>query len=172
MEQKKDIMEVERVLPENFDGVFRFTNDSDEDFIGKWNSKEYLFKAHTTSPMQMLEHTPLEIQQIRKKFAMDWAQRELGKSELYKNLLKQERNSDGTPRSSSIHGAATYSIDQLTPYIQRCLKPLPESKAVVSEAMTIKIEKKLSRNEDGKLNTRPLNKNLGMDAAVAEFEKE
>ena len=146
-------MTYERVLPVDFDGTFRFTNDSDEDFIGKWDSKQYHFPAHTTSPINIIDRSPLEIQQIRKKFALDWAIREFGKSGSYEAYIKQERNNDGSPRLNSIHQAGSYSLDQLTPFIQRCLKPLETGKVTVTPAERINTEDKLSRDDEGDLNT-------------------
>ncbi len=147
------IKEYETTLPEDFDGTFRFTNWTDEDFIAKWGGKEYLFKAKTTAPMIIINQTPLEIQQIRKKFAKNLAEREFGKSQEYSRLMSQERNPDGSPRLNGIHSAGTYSTDSLTTYIQRCLEPLPVSKAKVSEINKEQLEDKLTRNEEGELNT-------------------
>lgn len=152
----KSIMKYETTLPENFTGVFHFTNWSNEDFTGKWGGKQYLFQAETTSPMVIPEHSPLEIQHIRKKFAKDLAEREYFKSQQYKNLMKQERNPDGSPRLNGIHSAGTYSVDQLTPFIQKCLEPLPIARALVTESPKEAIEEKLSRNEDGDLNTEAI----------------
>ena len=131
---EKDIMRFEHVLPEDFDGTFRFTNWSDEDFVGRWGGREYVFPKQTTSPMVITEATPLEVQQIRKKFAKDLAEREFTKGEAFQRLLKQERNADGTGRLNSMHQAGSYGIDQLTPFIQKCLEPLPVSHAAVKAA--------------------------------------
>lgn len=149
----EDIMKYETVLPEDFDGTFRFTNPTDEDFIGKWGGKDYRYPAQSTSPMIIPEHSPLEIQNIRKKFAKDLGEREFYKSKNYSSLLAQERNVDGSPRLNSIHMSGTYSMDQLTPFIQQCLKPLPISKAIVTEMHKDKLEDKMSRDEEGDLNT-------------------
>lgn len=149
----KTIMKYENTLPENFTGVFHFTNWSEEEFVGKWGGKQYRFPAESTSPMVIPEHSPLEVQHIRKKFAKDLAEREFYKSQDYGNLLGQERNPDGSPRASGIHVAGTYSIDQLTPFIQKCLEPLPISQAIVTKEEKPPLEESLSRNDDGELNT-------------------
>lgn len=146
-------MKYENTLPENFTGVFHFTNWSEEEFVGKWGGKQYRFPATTTSPMLIPEHSPLEVQHIRKKFAKDLAEREYYKSQGYGRLMTQERNPDGSPRLKGFQAAGTYSIDQLTPFIQRCLEPLPVSQAIVTKEEVIPMEDKLSRNEDGELNT-------------------
>lgn len=151
--ENKNVLSYEPILPEDFDGTFRFTNWTDEDFIGKWGGKEYTFPAQTTSPIIMPEHTPLEIQQIRKKFAKNLAEREFFKSKEYGKGLSQERNPDGSARLNSIHMAATYSLDTLAPFIQRCLEPLPIARAAVKVAPKENIEEKLSKNENGELNT-------------------
>lgn len=157
-----NIMDFEPVLPEDFDGTFRFTNDSDEDFIGKWGGREYTFPAHTTAPMVIFDATALEIQQIRKKFAKDWAEREYQKSDAFKNLVKQERNADGTPRLNSLHQAGSYGIDQLAPYIQRCLKPLVTAKAVVKTVVRPKLEESLHQDEEGALVTQAVDKGISL----------
>jgi hypothetical protein len=159
---EKNIMSVEPVLPENFDGTFRFTNWTDEDFVGVWGKKEYHFPANSTSPMIMPEHSPIEVQQIRKKFALDLAQKVFGSTEAYQKLMKQERNDDGSPRLNSIHGAGTYSIDQLAPYIKRCLEPLPVAKMTVAESKEIPMEDKLSRNDEGEINTQAVDKKISL----------
>lgn len=159
MEQKtlKQVMEYENVLPEGFDGIFRFTNDTDEDFVGEWGGKEYVFPARTTSPMIMPQFTQLEIQQIRKKFAKDLATREFYRSKNYAKLTMQERNPDGTPRLNGIHQAATYSEErELVSFIQSCLKPLAVGHAKVQDAPRVDITQKLSRDDDGELNTVPV----------------
>jgi len=161
MEQDKGILQYESVLPADFDGVFRFSNPSDEDFIGEWNSKEYLFPAGTTTPMIMTDHSPLEIQHIRKKFAKDLAVREFGKSKSYKVMQKQE----GTPGNrtfSGIHQAATYTIKDLEPYIQQCLKPLPVSTLVSKQKDIVKLEDKLHKDDDGKLATEAIDKKTSL----------
>ena len=161
-------MAVSPVLPEDFDGTFRFTNWTDEDFVGRYGSKDYTFPAKTTSPMIMVDFTPLEIQQIRKKFAFKLAEREFGKSQAFVNLLKQERNPDGTPRVGSIHGAATYSINELAPYIQKCLEPLPIAKVTVTDAPSDPMENKLSRNEEGEIVSQAIDKKISLKKKALE----
>lgn len=158
----KSILKYESVLPEDFDGVFRFTNWSDEDFVGVWGGKEYHFPANTTSPMLIPEHSPLEIQHIRKKFAKDLAQREFFKSNSYTKYITQEKTPDGSPRLNSIHQAGTYTLDELTPLIKKCLEPLPIASARVTAAPKEAIEDKLSRNEEGELNTQVVDKKTSL----------
>lgn len=148
-------MSYEPVLPTDFDGVFRFTNWSTEDFVGKWGSKEYQFPALTTSPMVIPECSPLEIQHVRKKFAKNLAEREFYRSKGYKVLADQE-GKPGNRTMNSIHQAAVYSINELTPYIQRALEPLPVSRAIVRNATKRSTEAELTRNEDGSTNSAPI----------------
>lgn len=162
MNEDKGIMKHETLLPEDFDGVFRFTNWSDEEFVGVWGKKEYHFPALTTSPMIMTEQSPLEIQHIRKKFAKDLAEREFYKSSVYKGFQNTERNSDGSPKLNSIHQATAYSINELTPFIQKALQPLTVAKAKVTELVTPKIEDSLTRNEEGELNSEPVDKKTSL----------
>lgn len=153
-----NIMKPEKMLPADFDGVFRFTNNSDEEFIGKWGGKEYIFPPRSTSPMIMPEFTPLEIQQIRKKFAKDWAEHQFFQSKKYEVIRSREGEKDEMnmirPRGQGMSHAGTYSLNDLVDYIQQCLKPLPISKAIVQEGEKIKIEESLTRNKKGNLNTK------------------
>lgn len=162
MENDKGIMSYETVLPEDFNGVFNFTNPTDEDFVGVWGKKEYRFAAQSTSPMIMPEYSPLEIQHIRKKFAKDLGEREFFKSSTYKNFLAQERNNDGSPKLNSIHQGGQYSENELTSFIQQCLKPLPITKATVTDSPVEKIEDKLSRNDEGELNTEAIDRKASL----------
>lgn len=171
MEKKIDVMERVKMLPENYDGIVRFTNWTEEDFTSKWNSKEYLFKANTTSPLLMIDQTPLEMLNICKKFALDLAVREWGKTKWYNDSLKRERNVDGSPRGQGMSGAASYSIDQLAPLIQKGLYIYPESRALVKEAPRVALEDKLSRNDEGHLNTKPVKKGASMRDMAKEFEE-
>lgn len=165
MNDDKGIMKFESALPADFDGVFRFTNWSDEDFVGVWGGKSYTFAALTTSPMIITEHSPIEIQHIRKKFAKDLAEREFFKSRNYEALRSTEgAKNDGmlNPRLNSIHQATAYTLTELTPFIQRCLEPLPVSRAIVQAVETPKVEEKLTRNEDGELNTEAIDKKTSL----------
>ena len=153
--EKKNIMDVEAVLPENFNGTFYFTNWTGEEFVGKWGGKEYRFPAESTSPMIIHEHSPIEIQQIRKKFAKNLAEREYFKSKDYKVFQKQE-GTPGNRTMSGIHQAGTYSLDDLTSYIQKCLKPLEIKQATVSQAEKRDIEGTLSKDSDGITVTQPI----------------
>lgn len=167
----ENIMKYETVLPVDFDGVFRFTNWTEEDFIGKWGGKEYHYPANKTTPMIIPEHSPLEIQNIRKKFAKDLAEREFFKSKSYEQYKKQEVNNDGSPRLNSIHQSATYNLGDLTPFIQQCLKPLPVGKAIVTEAQMDRLEDKLTRDEEGALNTSVVDKKTSLREKALRNEK-
>lgn len=161
MPDDKSIMKVETTLPRDFTGVFYFTNPTKTDFVGKWGGKEYIYPAMTTSPMVIPEHSPLEIQHIRKKFAKDLAEREFFNSDSYELFRKQE----GSPNNrtmSGIHQAAAYTIHDLTPFIQKCLQPLEPSKALVQEAKRRDVEGELHRDEDGNLVTAAIDKKTSL----------
>lgn len=159
---ENNVMKYEPILPEDFDGTFQFTNWTDEDFIGVWGGKQYTYKAKSRSPMIMAEHTPLEIQSIRKKFAKDLAEQQFFKSKAYESFIKQEKNADGSPRLNSIQMAGTYTLNELAPYIQRCLEPLDIVRAQVQDAPKVNIEDKLTRNEDGELNSEAIDKKVSL----------
>lgn len=156
------------VLPADFDGVFRFTNWTDEDFTDKWNGKAYTFPSLKTSPMIIPEESPLGIQQIRKKFAKSLAEREFFKSKKGISLTNQEKNSDGTPRFNSLHMAATYSDTDLAPFIQKCLEPLPVGTVGVSNVPKIDIEANLSRDEEGQIRTKPITQKVSLKKQALE----
>ncbi len=154
-DKRHEVFKYNTILPEDFDGVFRFSNPSDEDFIGRWGNKEYIFPAQSTVPLIIPEHTPIEIQNIRKKFAKDLAIREYFKSKDY-NLKADQEGEFGNKRFTSIHQAATYTDNDLIPYIQACLADLPASKLVTKPVVTQPIEEKLNRDDNGELITQAI----------------
>lgn len=113
-----------------FDGVFRFTNATKEDFKVLWNNKEYLFPAGTCCPMIIPGESLENIQEIRKRFAYKLALKQFHESKDYKGMVKMGR--DLPP---------TYDDKILEPWIEQCLNPLPISKVTVKE---------LSKNNDSK----------------------
>ncbi len=146
-------MDFEKTLPEDFMGTFYFTNWTDEDFIGLWGKKEYIFPAQTTSPMLMPEYTLLEVQQIRKKFALDLAQKASTGTEEWKKNFAREIDPQGMRRLSSLHQAGSLSPKELEPLIKKCLEPLPMGKAKVKEVPFVPIEDRISKDEHGEINT-------------------
>lgn len=148
-------MRFEPVLPPDFDGIFRFSNPFGEDFIGVWNKKEYLFPAGKMTPIIIPEESPLQIQHIRKKFARDLAEREWYNSKGYKVLAGQE-GKPGNRTMNSIHQAAAYTITDLEPYIQMCLKPLEIGAMLSKPVDSIPLEDKLSRDYEGRPNTEAI----------------
>lgn len=158
MQTYKEVMAHETTLPKDFNGTFEFTNWSDEDFVGKWGSKEYVFPAETTSEMIIHEHSPLEVQWIRKKFAKDLAEREFFKGNGYENLRRIEGVRDPItntiqPTLGSMNRANSYNLDMLAPFIQKALLPLEKSKATVRRGVTANIEDVLRTDQDGSLIT-------------------
>lgn len=109
-------------ITKEFDGVFRFTNATDEDFVGLWNNKEYIFPAKSCCPMIIPNETLENIQEIRKKWAYKLATREFYKTKEYVRMSKMGK---GLP--------PTYDDKILEPWIEQCLKPLPEARAKVKE---------------------------------------
>lgn len=157
----ENIMKHENTLPEDFDGVFKFTNWTDEEFVGVWGKKEYHFAPRSTSPMVIPEHSPLEIQNIRKKFAKDLAEKEFFKSQKYEAYRAPE-GTMGNRTMSGIHTAATYTLNDLTDGIQKCLKPLESKRATVQTVKEFSIEDRLSKNDEGELNTMAVDKKTSL----------
>lgn len=148
-------------LPEDFDGIFRFTNRDTEEFTAMWDGKSYTFPPKSTSPLIIVSESPLGIQSIRKKFAREWALKMFfaGKKfdkvdgTLYESLAKEERNNN-MPTMNSIHQARTYSESDLAPLIQMCLEPLPTARAKVAIDPKVPVEEKLTKDEEGEIVTR------------------
>ena len=169
-------MERVKMLPENFDGLVRFTNWSDEDFQAKYNSKEYTIPANSTvviSPL-MPERSPLELLNVCKKFALDLATREWGKTQWYKDQLKRERNPDGSPRAQwSFSGASTYSIDdpKFAELIEKGLYIYKTAKATISESQRPKLEERLSKDNKGRLNSKAVEQGAGLQDTIDDFAK-
>jgi hypothetical protein len=132
-------MELQKSI--DFDGVFRFSNNSDEDFTVLWNNKEYTFPAKTCSPMIIAGESPENVQEIRKRFAFKWAEREWYKGAEYKKLSNM---GGGLP--------PTRNDATLEPLIQMCLSPLPTAKAKVVEGKKDVRNFKASKAIDEKAN--------------------
>lgn len=109
-------------LPEDFDGVFRFTNFTEQEFTAKWNNIEYMFPPMKTTPMIIANATPEEVQHIRKKFAKELAVKVFYESDKFKFMNDKERG----------QVPALYTDSDIAPYVQRCLEPLPIAKATVT----------------------------------------
>jgi len=137
----------DKVLPVDFDGVFRFTNFTDEEFKAKWGGIEYTFPPQRTTPMVIPGATPEEVQHIRKKFA-----KELAIFQFYKTpkfVAMNNINPGGVP--------ALYTDSDLVPFITRCLEPLPIAKATM-KVMPKADDTHFRKDEEGNNVTQVLDK--------------
>ena len=116
---------------EPFDGVFKFTNASDREFVFRWNNKDYIFPPMSTSPLIMQGFTLEEVQSIRKKAALKYAQREFDRSEQGLKIAG-EGNKHLNP--------ATYDLSVLQPYVDQCLSPLPIGSIKIADVPSQKLE--------------------------------
>lgn len=139
-----------QVLPSNWDGTFKFTNDSDEEFIFTWAKKAYLFPARMTVDMMRMNFnaTPLEVMQIRKFAATRFAEREFFKSDSAKKMESIEKDEHGNSKLMNFQAARSYSLSDLTPFIQSCLTPLPETTALVADAPGPNTEDLLHKDDE------------------------
>lgn len=119
------------VTAEDFDGVFKFTNASKEDFTAMWNNVEYTYPAETRCPMVIPNEPAENIQNIRKRFALKYAQREFSKS-VQGKAIEKEGQKHFMP--------ATWNEKLLEPHIQQCLSPLPIASAVARRVPKVKTE--------------------------------
>lgn len=140
------------VLPPDFNGIFMFTNPTDEDFTAMWDKVAYTYPARKTSPMIIQRATPEEIQNIRKKFAKELAIREYYKTDSFKVLGKEN-----SP-VASVRSGATYTDSALAPFIQQCLDPLPQAQAITTPVKGVKVEDMMHRDEDGEPITQVLDR--------------
>ncbi len=135
-------------LPADFDGVFRFTNWTDDVKTYKWGGIAYTFQPNSTSPLVIPGATPEEVQHIRKKFA-----RELAIEEFYKTPNFVGMNATvpgGVP--------ALYTDSDLTAFIQKCLEPLPMVMATPAKVEKVHVEDNLRKDEEGNNVTKILDK--------------
>lgn len=107
-------------LPADFDGVYRFTNFTDEDFTTLWNSVEYTFPKMSTTPMIIQGESLENIQEIRKRFAKRLALREFYNGNRYEELNSMTNKSGVPPLINE--------EKELGSFIQKCLEPLPVGK--------------------------------------------
>lgn len=139
--------EDKNILPVDFDGVFRFTNFTDSEFKARWNSIEYIFPPLSTTPLIIPGETPEAVQNIRKKFAKELAEREFYKTEKFKGMEAQGKQ--GTP--------PLYTEDELTGLIQKCLTPLSEAK-VTAKPLQKDSEENYKKDNKGRNVTKVLDK--------------
>lgn len=111
----------------DFDGIFRFTNATNEDFVTLWNNVEYTYPAGQTVPMVIKNESIENIQQIRKYFAKRLAEREYFKSKGFKEMRNGIKDKDMGRNVVP----TSYNEKELQPWIDECLKSLPAGKAVV-----------------------------------------
>lgn len=105
------------------EGVFYFTNPTNEQFVARWNNVDYIFEPKTTVPLIIANEPPENIQDIRKKFAKKLALQIFHQSKRYKDLVK-----------AGGYIPATYDDDtELGATIQACLTPLPKAIAVIKK---------------------------------------
>lgn len=132
----------------NFDGVFRFTNATDEDFKALWNNKEYIMPAGKTTPMIIGGETLENIQEIRKRFAYQLATREF-----YRGKIKDMAGNTYSKLAKMGNGLPPVFDDKiLEPMIESCLKPLPEVKMTVKDVVKKQAKFKASKAISDKSN--------------------
>lgn len=117
------------VDPTNYvDGVFYFSNSSKEEFKALWNNVEYIFPPMSCVPLLIPDHTAVQIQEIRKRFAFRWAEQQWFAGKEYKHMVKIGR--DKPSARDDAH---------LEPLVQMCLAPLP-LKPLKTEKVTKKLK--------------------------------
>jgi hypothetical protein len=116
-------MDTNELMNKDFDGVFRLTNPSDEDFTALWNNVEYLFPAGKRVAIIIPNETLENIQEIRKRFAYRLALREW-----YSNNIKTDDGKTYKQLSKMGNGIPpTFDEKVLEPFIEKCLTTLPDA---------------------------------------------
>ena len=69
---------------------------------------------------------------------------------------------------SGIHQAATYSLEDLTPFIQQCLQPLESAKLSSRPAEVQTVESKLHKDDDGNYVTQAIDKKTSLKQKALE----
>lgn len=154
-------MKEEGVLPAGFNGTFTFTNWTKEEFRARWNKKEYIFPPESTVPLVVLDATPIETQNIRKKFARDLAEREYFKSDKYKGLESQ--NPRGAVDSFKV--AIGWNASDLNSLVQRALEPMAAAD-IKFQVVADDTEDKLHKDDNGKPITPVVDKNTNLAVGV------
>jgi hypothetical protein len=125
----------------DFDGVFRFTNPTAEDFDYKWNNIIYTYPAMQTVPMVIKNETPEHVQQIRKYAAKALAEREYYKTKGFKEIRNGLKNKEMGYNVI----ASSYNESELQPWVDQCLKSLPIGKAKVHKVEDEDLKLKASK---------------------------
>ncbi len=139
-------------VPVEFDGVFRFTNPTDEEFTTMWNSVEYSFPAHASVPLVIPSESSDNIQEIRKKFAKRLGEKYFFSSARH-NELNELTKKTGIPPLVDLEKEPVF-----IEFVQKCLEPLPigkmTSKAVPkSHTETTEYTKVIGEKDSLKANT-------------------
>jgi len=150
--QPQHPLPTENVLPKDFDGTFRFTNYTDREFKARWNSVEYTFPPMKTTPMIIADATPLEVQNIRKKFAKELATQEWFKTPKFEGMNTSHLDKTGQPTGGM---PALYTDKDIAPFVQRCLEPLPLAQAKI-EVIKTDDSSKFTKDNKGRPRTRVL----------------
>jgi hypothetical protein len=137
-----------QTLPEDFNGVFYFTNPTDTEFESYWNSVKYTFPAEKTVPLIIPAESPLGVQEIRKKFAKELATLMFYKTDKYR--IREE----SAPAGGMVQNPAIFTEADLAPYIQMCISPLPLAQATAKVEVLDQTEKKMHVDEEGKRRTK------------------
>ena len=127
----------------DFDGIFKFTNPTDEDFDYPWNNVVYTFPANQTTNMTGLiaNETNEHIQNIRKYAAKALAEREYFKTKGFKEIRNGMKNKEMGYNVIP----SSYNEKDLEPWVKQCLKPLPTGKAKVKVVEEEKLNLKASK---------------------------
>ncbi len=125
---KKLSMNQENTTLPEFEGVFRFTNPTEEEFTTMWNSVNYTFPPMSTSPLIIPTESSENIQNIRKVFAKRLGIKYFYDSNRY-NELNELTKKTGVPALIDIDKEPIF-ID----FIQKCLEPLPVARVTTKAA--------------------------------------
>lgn len=118
-------------LPADFEGVFRFTNPTDEEFKTLWNSVEYTFPPMQTVPLIIPTESPENVQEIRKRFA-----KRLGEKYFFSSGRYYELND--LTKKTGIPPLVDFEKEPVfIEFVQKCLEEMPRGQATVEKIAAV-----------------------------------
>lgn len=146
--------------------MFPFTNPLEKDVTLVWGKKAYTFAARSTTNLLGLipDASPIEVQGIRKEFAIRLSQQRFFESQEYKAMEAQ------APAGSNLTPPLV-PMDKRVQFMEECLIPLKKARATTKDVPQDDIESKLHVDPDtGKRVSKPVAKGEDLIGAAKRGE--
>ncbi len=118
--------------------MYPFTNPLEREVSMTWGKRVYTFPPRSTTNLLGLiaDSTPMEVQGIRKEFALRLSEQRFFETDEFKAMAAQ------APAGSNLTPPLV-PVDKRTQFMNECLIPLSKGKAAVSKMPEVDIESKL-----------------------------